>query len=455
MWPGDFTEGNLILEQYYRFVKTRPSPEFWLLPEIAKDPYFQTFEWIRDLRTIGDNRSRRFIRHMILSWIQFQKKYDKSAFQPHIAALRLSNALAMHEFYAQSAEDRFLNTLNRYLYREYMKTKFLASQLHASFESVCILKGAIIGSLAYNEDSKAAAPFISRLTKILSQILFSDGFTQTGRVDVQFNLSKHLIDIRNFLRLCQDGGAAEKIQNFIERTTPPIRLLRHGDGKLSLLSGTDTATPQMVDVALSLSEIRSRHLTKSEHGGFEKLTLQNHTILIKTKPCEFLSQSTGNLHFEWSTGKDRLIKSCDLIVENEKGKALVSRTPARAQKYTEKDHVYLECELKDFDFQHTRQLYLTSEMDLRGQERITAITQGFGALRFILSPEFQVLSQPSKGSIILQSKKGERFNLSLSGADGLTIDQTKVFKESHPVVFALFQLLPHKEVELKWNFRGV
>lgn len=453
-WPGDIQRGGRMLEQFSRFISSKITPDFWMQDAVQKDPYFTTFEWMRDLRTIGDNKSRRFVRYVIQSWIMYQYKMPRALLSPHLAGSRLNHALVMYEFYAQSADDRFLSILHKYLFRECVKLRWVAPRLLPGFDAVCALKGAIMASLAYDEGKRKTATLISRLNKVLSQILFSDGFNQDGRVDVQFHLACDLVEIRNFLRMCQDPGAAEKLQLVIEKVTPPLRLLRHGDGKLSFLSGIDVASTHHIDAMLSLSEVKGRSPQKSEHAGFERMLLKNHMILMKTKPSQFLAQSTGNLYFEWSVGKDRLFTAADVILETDKGKPLLSQHQALSNKYSEKDHTYLECELRDATYTHTRQLYLTEDIDLRGSDRITTSSLGFGALRFVVHPELKIEEHPSKKAVVLTNKKGERFTFTFSGVDGITTDYVQIFKTKHPVVFALFQLVPRQEIEIKWSLRG-
>ncbi len=453
-WPGDIQRGIYTLDRYGKYVHPKMTPDFWWQDIVQDDAYFTTFEFLRDLRSVGDNKSRRFARYMIQSWIVYQRKMPKHLRSPKLSALRLANALGMYEFYAQSADDRFLNILHKFLFRECVKLRWLPSKMSPSFDTVCVLKGAILSSLAYEESRRKTAALLSRLTKVLTQILFSDGFNKEGRVDIQFRLACDLIEIRNFLRICQDPGAADKIQHFIEKVTPPLRLLRHGDGKLSFLSGMDIASTHHIDAVLSLSEARARGPQRSEHAGFERMLLNNSMILMKTKPSTFLSQSTGNLYFEWSIGKERIITSSDIILETDKKKPILSRHQSLVSKYSEKDHAYLECELQDTRYRHMRQLYLTEEVDLRGSDRVMSMDPGFCALRFVVHPDFKVEPHPSKKAVILTSKKGDRHTVTFSGVDGVTTDYINAFGARHPVIFALIQLFPQREMEIKWSFRG-
>lgn len=454
-WPGNIQQGSEILEQWGGYVTHKPSPDFWAHPLVENSESFTSFEWIRHMRAVGDNRSRKFVRFMITSWIKYHKHISPSLFTPYLAALRLNYALGFYEFYAQSAEDHFLKLLHKYVFREYAKLKSIALHLPFDFEAVCILKSMLMASLAYGASQKMVAQLMSRLIKNLTHILYSDGFLQDGRVDHQFQLVCHLVELRNFLRLNHDPAGAEKLQSFIDRVTPPLRLLRHGDGRLSMLSGMQTTHAAHVDAVLSLSETPGRHPQRSEHAGFEKMILGPHMLLMRTKPAPFLPQSSENLVFEWSFGKERILMACDTILESESRKPLTSIRQASVQKYSEKDHVYMEADLQDKDFSHLRQLYLTEGIDLRGQEILKTSVTGFGALRFIFHPDVRIESHKSKKAVVLVNRKGDRWTLTLAGIDGITTDFVQVLGARPCIVFALFRLNPLLPAEIKWSLRGI
>jgi uncharacterized heparinase superfamily protein len=198
-WPGDIRMATMLLERYYT-ATIQEKITFWSLDEVKNTPYFHSFDWLRDLKSIGDSRSRRFSRALILSWIKNHKASTDPAWSPSITGERLSNFLCYYEFFAQSGDDRFLKIFHKTLFRHQRYLRFYALNLPPSYETFLSLKGAITATLAFKKTPASLDPLLSRLTKTLAQILYSDGFYHKEHPDVQVRLARHIIDIRNFLR---------------------------------------------------------------------------------------------------------------------------------------------------------------------------------------------------------------------------------------------------------------
>jgi len=452
-WPGDVRTATSLLERYYSRVETGKFP-FWSQLEVKDTPYFHTFEWLMDLKTMGDSRSRRFCRMLILSWIKTHKSSKRYGWEPSIAAKRLSNFLCYYEFFAQSADDRFLQIFHKTLFRHLEYLRFYALRLPASYENFLALKSTLMASIAFQLPEYKINQLLSKLYKTTEQILHNDGFSYKEHPDTQVRLTRHLIDMRNFLRQGHMQSEALKIQEFIERASPPIRLLRHGDGRLSELCGPTYMTASMIDVVLSLSDTRSRQPQASEFAGFERLSIDNALVLIKSKlPHKNALPSKdamGALQFEWSIGKDRIFNLADIILEDSTGKRQQSLAQPNVHRRAEDDHRFIEFNLHDNHLTHHREIYLGQGNDLRVCDRLQVDQPSFGALRLLINQSFDVQIHNDHTKVTLHHRSGDTFHLTFKNIDEISVDHKDMSTKGTKSLYVLFQLLPGVEREISW-----
>ncbi len=450
-WPGDFVRAHLLLDRFGGMV-SHPQKTIWHDTETKESPYFHSFSWLCDLRTIGDNQSRRFIRSSILTWIKEQTSYKHIGWQPHILGERLSHWLHHFEFFGQSADEAFLRVFYKSFYHQFTFLHTSALTLSPSYESISALKGLILAALAYGFPlDKKYSTYLQHLHMHLQNTLFKDGFFITSEVDPQLAILKHLIELRNFMRLTHNGERVPRLQQVITKMVPPLRFFRHGDGRLSSLSGISQYSSPMVDTVLALSDVRGRHPLRSEEAGFERLHIKNNILILRTRYHNHPLQSSGNLQFEWSHGKDRLIKYCDVILENQKGHPFHSRSMAHTYKQQDDDHAFIELKLHDINHLQARELYVSKETDLRVCEKVRVNQKAYGSLRFILDKKLQAHISHDAKSVTLVHPKGNRYRLHFSGIDEITIDLTTCLGSNDLILFALFELNANTPKEIKWS----
>ncbi|MBX9976636.1 MAG: hypothetical protein K2X98_00100 [Alphaproteobacteria bacterium] len=449
-WPGDFNRAHVLLDRYSSLMD-HPQKHAWMDTNINQSTYFQSFLWMSDLRAIGDNQSRRFMRSYIVTWIKTHTFYNHLAWAPHVIGERLSQWLHHFEFFGQSADDDFLRIFYKSFYHQFTYLHVPALTLEPSYESITTLKGLILTALAYDLPVQKYAPYFQRLNKHLKHILLNDGFFHKSEIDPQLAILKHLIELRHFMRLCHQGQEAARLQHTITKMVPPLRFFRHGDGKLSSLSGISQYSSSMVDTVLALSDVKGRHPLRSEEAGFERLQVKNNSIILRTKYHNYPAQSSGNLQFEWSHGKDRLIKCCDIMLENQKGRPFQSRSMAHTYKHHDDDHAFIELKLHDMNHLHTRELYLTGDIDLRVCEKVRVNQRAFGSLRFIVDKNLEAQIATDGCSVVLFSEKNSRYRLHFSGIDEITVDHASFLGDEDLVIFALFELNANTPKEIKWS----
>ncbi len=454
-WVGDFTKAHRLLERFQGIGDDSHAKNMWEDASVKDSVYFHAFTWLSDLRAVGDNQSRRFMRRSILNWIRHYRHYQHLAWQPHVVGERLSSWMHHFEFFGQSADDDFLNVFYKSFYHQFRFLQTAALHLDPSYESLTALKGLILCLLAYNLPlDKKYNDVLQKFNHHLQQNLFRDGFFVTCEPDHQLTVIKHLIELRNFMRVTHYAQAASKAQHTMTKMVPPLRFFRHGDGRLSsLVGGESHYSSSMVDSVLALSDVKGRHPQKSEEAGLERFQVGHNILLFSMRYHPFPAQSSGNLQCEWSNGKDRLIKLCDMILENQKGRPFQSRSMAHVYKKIDPEHVFIEAKIHDINHLHTREMYLSEAVDLRVCEKIRVNQKAYGALRFIIDSAFTIELLSENQGVTLIPVKGQPYRLQFSYIDEIIVDTTMALGgEGDNVIFALFELNANTPKEIKWSF---
>lgn len=501
-WPGHFQmaqrlldgsfphDGKLILLKeylpYLAFSKTCPPT---LLSRL------HSFEWLRDLRTINTNPSRKFARELVSHWIDYNHSIAKKAWltpawSNSIMGTRLANWVALYDFFGVTANDSFRQAFFKSLIRQYRYLRRNYCIKEDPLEAFLALKGLIFCSCTLPRQKHRIPNFLKDLEFVLKKQLLPDGGHISRSPLVQFILLRDLIDIRLLLK----GAELEDplfVQQAIHAMAPLVRLFRHGDGGLASFMGNlspynmgisaDNISPGSVDMALSLADIRGRPPGKAPHTGFERCVSKAGLVLLNVKPSLYelppfmRSEEPGIniLDFEWSSGRQRIVSRSDAVIQLADHswlqiKEVDDRQPV-LKRHNKDGNGYIEADLEktinDLTYHHKRQLYLAPEEgDFRGHDTLILSKSSMCAIRFIFSNTVEIVSdnpqririrtRPSAEEIILQKKikpSHKIWRFIASGCENI-ICQTSA-ETGLSYLLLLTPLIADKSHTLKWAFR--
>ena len=436
-WPGNHNLGQTMLEGKFQI-----EDEFLNLNDILDSPLNENlsknklmrlhgFDWLRDLRAIGDNASRRLARQLISHWINnnrrcLSKYWLTEAWQPDIVGHRLANWIGLYDFFCSSADENFRYYFFKNLDQQYRYLKRCYRDIENPLTRLYALKGLIFAASTFPKQQEHLSILLGVLEETVQEQLLLDGGHESRNPEIQLLVLKDLIDIRAILRNLDFKDPAF-LQTSINQMAPIVRLFRHGDGSLANFNGIVNeedsqivrGSPGLIDMVLSLSDVRGRPPSRANNIGYERCSVKNALVLLNKKPCldpftltNSFGPSTRILNFEWSVGRERLIHRGDLIIQSS------TEDWIQADDFTENDddaHVKIERTTQDghgfleafyestsqnVSFSHNRQLYISIDNDdFRGQDSISFSNEGMSALRFIFYPGVQI-SLVADGAII-------------------------------------------------------
>jgi uncharacterized heparinase superfamily protein len=314
------------------------------------------------------------------------------------------------------------------------------------------LKGFLIARLAQGAEERRLAAPLARLERELAAQILPDGGHVERSPAVQLAVLRDLVDLRTALR-AGHLPLPEGLQNAIDRMTPMLRMLRHGDGRLAQFNGTAEEYGAVTDLVLTRSEARGRALLSAPHTGFQRLQAGKMVVIADTgtPPPRGLDRHAhaGTLSFEMSWGRERIIVNCGawqgpdlewrraarhtaahstLIVADTNSAELLDdgslgRRPAvtLAERTEENGSQWIAAAhdgyAANLGLLHARQLYLSADGDdLRGEDNLSGPSGVGFAIRFHLHPAVQAsLTQDGAGAI-LRLPSGLGFRLRVEGA---------------------------------------
>lgn len=403
-----------------------------------------TFDFLRDLRTLGDNNSRRLARQCIAHWIDNNSQWGNKPWRSpgwnlDILGYRLCNWLGFYEFFAHSADQLFRKRLiasigqqYRFLKRRYVSLKDPVSRFRA-------LKGLLYAGCALPREQNQLGKWIADLQNCLRE-QFDDEFNQqTRHPGTLVLLLRDLIDLRLLLRHFY-AGQIDYISDCIINLAPIVRHLRHGDGGLSLFTGNATQRLEafcdpvlgdgLVDMALSLADSRAT-LTDSAAMGYVRCSTKPGFLLVNTESSNMYTtlhdwhmKSTGILDFEWSERAQRLITRGDISIYTHDSKQFMRYKQPKKQSIKnkvihEKGHAFFSSDYQinyhpskadpyGAVLQAKRDLYISPYGDIRGEETLLLSQLGQGYIRFLAAPglEWRITNE-TMSALLYKKTPGE------------------------------------------------
>ncbi|WP_052046147.1 heparinase II/III family protein [Candidatus Paracaedibacter symbiosus] len=466
-WPGQTHLGRKILEGTFILgQEVTTIQQLWyphgLSGEALSD--LHSFDYLRDLRAIGDNSSRRMARQLILHWIERNQHWRTLAWRPELIGLRLSNWLGLYDFFAASADEGFRSQFFKSLMRQ---TRHLARTWEyapTATHKLFALHGLMMALASLNHETQRLPKLIQKLENLIQQQILPDGGHYSRSPYLQLMVLRLLIDLRSLLRQIQQP-IPESLQQIISKMAPLVRLFRHSDGHLACFGPYHSGNSNLIDMVLSLADVRGRPPIRADHTGYERCTSKSGMILINTLPSlcktpgEGLEPGMGLFNFEWSSTKQRIITYGDCVAQTFSGEILSAIADPGQQISTHQTHhsqgIVFEGSYQHlhkneyFGFEQT--LFLNNDsFDFRGETSIRTSQACLIALRFVFHPSL-TLHRINTKRIMVQSPHGPRWLLIASGHSDLQLEQLTDESESS-ILMLLGQVQGNDQMTIRWVF---
>jgi uncharacterized heparinase superfamily protein len=317
VWPGDAARGKAIMDGAFAYGTRMVSPDeaVWRGTKGGEDAAvaLHGFGWLRDLRTAGGEAARTRARDLTRRWIDGDGSWQSLAWRADVMGERLANWLSALSFLSPEPGDGLYAQVLESAARQARHLSRAVAPAEPGPPAFLALKGLIYCALCLPGHEPRLDPALNRLEgEVLRQVLPDGGHIQRSP-SRHLSVLQELIDIRAALTTAQ-AEVPGFLQRAIDRMTPMVRALRHGDGRLALFNNGGEVDAGRIDLVLARADVRASPLATAPHSGFYRLA--NGPALIV---CDFGAPAprgsdddahAGTLSFEMSVRKERLIVNC-------------------------------------------------------------------------------------------------------------------------------------------------
>ncbi len=496
-WPGDLTAGQSLVEGTFKLAdKNIPLKNFSHFLAVSKEcPSsllfgIHGFGWLRDLRMVSSNLSRKRARDLITYWIHYNHSWHKKswllpAWRADIMGQRLRNWLGVYDFFGSSADNNFRHLFLTSLTRQYKHLHRMYSQNSlSSWQQIQALVGLIFTACVLKVPTATLNLYLAYFEKIIYQDLLHPN-QKIRCPKIYFFLLQDLIDLRIVLK-SRDYQEPVFFGQILPVLASLVRFFRHSNGELADFPGrlkdlefltlsAQSISVALIDMVLSLSDSRARSIQTTQIG-YERLAAKEGVVLLNTQPSSFPAtlgdRGLGILDFEWSVGPNRWIHFSDLILHSAEGTGLFLGYPSpfintdmslkvKRQKQDGYHHLIAELENKKTarEFYLQREFYLASNLsDFRGCEAVRFTHDGFIGIRFIFNKTVQLISQSDRTATfkvvfsphpLNKHSEHQTWRLVCSGIEQIL---TESLEDGRLMVVLMASLYAQQEKTLKWAF---
>ena len=477
-WPGDLYAGRLLLDGKFMISnQVIFMTDLWMPQEadlhVLAD--LHRFTWLRDLRAQGDNSARRLARQLIANWIDRNQDWHLYPWQVGITGHRVANWIGLYDFFCSSADDSFRGLFFREIARQVRHLIYSWEDAPTSLERLFALKGIIYSAVTFPGENYHLTTLLPQLEKEVQAQILSDGGHESRCPQTHLIVLRDLIDIRAMLRLIHHEIPLF-LQECISKMAPIVRLFRHGDGELASFGRGPHIPSPVIDMVLSLADVRGRPPERASTLGFERCVNKSSLILLNigagVESAQSIAQSmdlekgTGSLNFEWSIGRDRLVIQGDLVLQTQEGEQFqvpdsVDPASIRLHRTYQEGHALLDAAYTSPDalsFSHRRQLYLSGDHpSLRGEDTIQAPCEAIYGIRFILDKEIEASFISGRRGIVIRlpangkssrNQEGQQWRLLASGVEEILCESYA----TNQAILLLGRTTPGHPLSVQWAF---
>jgi uncharacterized heparinase superfamily protein len=390
-------------------------------------------------------------RALASAWIAGAGRGSAVAQRADVLGNRVSALLSHWDFLAESAEEGFRASVMAQIVED---SRALAAALPAETmdaRAFAALRGLAVAGVAL----PGAEAYLSRALRFLEQEIGRQVLTDGGHVErspaALLAVLQDLLEIRGLIGAVRQP-VPDSLAGAIERITPALAALRHGDGGPALFNGSREELAGALAAAFAQAQPRGRAASRLVQTGFERLAAGRTVLVIDTgapppKGQDRLAHA-GTLAFEMSVGRDRLIVNCGaapaagaewrdalrataahstLVIADVNSSELreggLGRRPEQVsvQRHEASGAHWLDAShdgwKKPFGAIHRRRLYLgESGEDIRGEDSIEAPSPQPFAIRFHLHPAVDASLQQDGSGVLLRTPSGTGWVLRAEGA---------------------------------------
>jgi len=439
-WDGTSAVGSAICRgEFYLVGQTLALGESpWFsdkLTELAEIE-LHSFDWLRDLKTLGGNQARLRARKLVEDWIENFSKWDILIWKADVVGARLTAWLNHYDFFGASADSEFQKLFFQSVYQQARHLRRALATTDQGAEQITALKGLLYAAVCLPQFEKSPHRLLSVMLNTLNAQILEDGMHLQRSPSKLYQVLADMVEVRALLQASR-VGVPGGLESLIQKMAGALKFFRHGDFGLSLFNASYEEDARALDKILLASEDKVRIPAQLEEAGFTRALTGKTLMLMDTGLPNAIGGTAmaGTLSFELSHGKYRMIVNCGTYTGDDAtwlkaqrataahsalsvddtssshidadGNILRRPKSVSVNRQEQDGHILLEAThdgyQQPFRLTHTRRIFMDkSGEDLRGEDILSGQEGRVYAIRFHLHPRVKASLSQDKKSIFLK-----------------------------------------------------
>ncbi len=316
MMAGQWSlEGRLVtISLSHPFDQTPPSD--------AWGDALHGFGWLRDFHSLGGESADKAVRGLVREWISRHKEPGGAgpAARPWRAAVLARRMIAWSSharMVLDSSDLVFRSLVLRAMVRQAAHLRRLARTPLSGPDRLASGIGLCFAGLVLPQSPDYLTQGLELVRAEAQRQILPDGGHISRSPECLLQTLADLVLLKSAL-LQARAEVPQAIQIAIDRATPMVRLLRHGDGGLCFFNDSSPMFDGYIDRVVSQADAKGRPLGLAPHMGFGRLIAKRSLVIMDMGPSrldgahgpEIAHAHAGCLSFEFSVGRHRIVTNC-------------------------------------------------------------------------------------------------------------------------------------------------
>ena len=301
-----------------------------LLPGDSFAAALHGFDWLRHLEAAGGELARAFAFKLTQQWLKRYARFARNTWRPEMIAERFLNLFAHGRFFLTDSDLVWRSKL-------FVSLRQQAQMLSRTVDEAPVglprLKSAAAFALAgfCLGDARHVAAGIKRLGLEIDRQILPDG----GHIGRSPQILLEAYRVLAMVQQALESASAPtdpRLRSALDKMAPMLRFFRMGDGALAVFHGGGESNSRTLEATLDSDDALGWPLGHAPYSGYQRLSAGRTLVLFDAGPPPAGAFSTaahaGCLAFEMSSGVNRLIVNCGMVVGSDDAWANALRSTA-------------------------------------------------------------------------------------------------------------------------------
>ena len=301
-WKGNLQNGHFVYKEH---------------PKDLSLNYWQSLEWLRDLRELKNENARLKSRELYQKWIDENSKWSPESWTPYLTSKRLSNTILCYGSFADTGGNDFQDGLLKIFAIQARCLELDLRLISSGHNKISALVGIIAGRVCLTPVKSEIVKAIRLIIDEIKKYINSEGMHISRQPQLQIETLRTLVEVRS-LALSSTPSERNVLDELIYKMTTSAKIYCHNDGSIGNFNGACNFSLEKINETISKTEFSVRNSSRISKDGMAKIISKNSSILLDCGNVKrnWPNWQAGTLSFEFCHGKQLIIINSGYLSNN-------------------------------------------------------------------------------------------------------------------------------------------